>query len=256
MKRQLKQAGFSVVEAVIIILVVAAVAAVGWVVKSRMDKSSEGGTQSSGQVQAEDGVALIKSIGIDLGDYVQIDKLTQETQNHPFSPYGETMEASSARPNPQPNPQPTFILPLGTKVRSLVDGVVSAVPKLYSDDYSIQVQPKGSKYYYETEHVINPLVKPGDSVKAGQVIAEVSTHDEKYHPGFGLYEIGILVGGSSGRPPSHLCPFKYLDPSIKDDTFTFLKKIMTDWDNHVGEQTYNQAGMPVPGCQILDPVEG
>lgn len=37
------------------------------------------------------------------------------------------------------NPQPTFVVPLGTKVRSLVDGVVVAVDELYSHDVTVHV---------------------------------------------------------------------------------------------------------------------
>ena len=104
---------------------------------------------------------------------------------------------------------------MGTKVRSLVDGVVTNVPLLYSNDYSIMVATNSkSQWQYETEHVTNPLVKVGDTVTAGQVIAEVSPHSKDGNSGFGMVEIGILKGGN---PPQHICPFAYLDPSVKDD---------------------------------------
>ena len=75
--------------------------------------------------------------------------------------------------NPQKNPQPVFILPLGTKVRALVDGVVVAVTKLYSGDYTIMVaRTQTSNWIYETEHVINPVVQAGDRVAGGQIIAD------------------------------------------------------------------------------------
>ena len=67
----------------------------------------------------------------------------------------------------------------------MVDGIVVGVPKLYSDDYSIQVaNSMSSRWRYETEHVINPLVKEGDTVKAGQVIAEVSPHSSESNNNF------------------------------------------------------------------------
>jgi len=72
-----------------------------------------------------------------------------------------------------------------------------------------------SQEEYETEHIINPKVKVGDKVVAGQVIAEVSNYNKNL-PGFGIVEIGILKGGN---PPQHICPFSYLDPSIKEETF-------------------------------------
>src|SRR3989344_6377937 len=163
---------------------------------------------------------LLKSIGINIdfydpatgraGDLVFTrDKLQFGVL---FTEYGFTIPASmSATGQNKRNPQPTFILPMGTKVRSLVDGVVVGVPVLYSGDYSVMVaSSKDSQWRYETEHVINPVVKEGDVVKAGQVVAEVSPHDSNYNNGFGLVEIGILHGGN---PSSHVCPFLYLDPT-------------------------------------------
>lgn len=76
-----------------------------------------------------------------------------------------------------------------------------------------------SDWIYETEHVINTVVKVGDKVKAGQVVAEASDYNSHHHPGFALYEIGILHGGN---PPEHVCVFNYLDESIKKDTFAKL----------------------------------
>lgn len=152
------------------------------------------------------------------------------------------------------NPQPTFILPLGTKVRSLVDGVVANIPKLYSGDYSIQVSTNGKmeKWLYETEHVINPLVKVGDPVKAGQIIAEVSDYDRNLD-GFGIVEIGILKGGN---PPQHICPFAYLDPSIKEETFSKIKALYKSWEEYIGNTALYNEAEPIPGCVSLDPIDG
>lgn len=67
-------------------------------------------------------------------------------------------------------------MPRGTKVRALIDGFVIDVPKLYSGDYSVIVSPSiESRWMFETEHVDNPIVKVGDFVKAGQVVAEASS---------------------------------------------------------------------------------
>lgn len=133
----------------------------------------------------------LKSIGFNLGHYdaatktagdIKFTKLTQPNSEI-WVDFGIQDFRSPNDPKKR-NVQPTFILPLKTKVLSLVDGTVSNVEKLYSNDYSIMVTTNGSSLVYETEHVINPLVKVGDKVTAGQVIAEVSTHDSQYHPGF------------------------------------------------------------------------
>lgn len=170
-----------------------------------------------------------------------------------FLEYGNKIKANSARES-RLNPQPTFVAPLGTKVHSIVDGTVYDVPKLYSNDYSIMVQGKDQSVIFETEHVINPLVKKGDTVKAGQVIAEVSDYDSRNLDGLGLVEMGVLL---PGNPPQHACTFDYLDSSVKNEISSQITQLMTDWESYMGDQNiYDQASMPVPGCATQDKVEG
>ena len=52
---------------------------------------------------------------------------------------------------------------------------------------------KNSNVIYELEHIINPTVKVGDKVKAGDIVAQVSDYDSRNTPGYGLVEIGILI---------------------------------------------------------------
>jgi len=107
---------------------------------------------------------------------------------------------------------------------------------------------------YETEHVINPRVKVGDHVTAGQVIAEVSDYDTNLQPGYGIVELGILHGGVT---PEHLCPFAYLDPSIKKETLAKIKAFETSWEKYVGDSSlYNQSNEAIPGCVTLDKLQG
>lgn len=205
----------------------------------------------------------LKSIGINLAPYdattgyagdVQFTKQNLEFERV-FMGYGFEVPANSAGPA-KSNPQPTFIVPLGTKVHSIVDGVVSAMPTLYSGDVSIMVTDgKNENWVYELEHVMNPLVAVGDRVVAGQVVAEVSDYDAKNTPGFGLYEIGILHGGTSG-PPEHVCPFAYLDPSVEANLQASLRQLYTDWEAYWGDTTlYDEAELPI-GCVSTDSITG
>lgn len=148
-------------------------------------------------------------------------------------------------------------MPLGTPVRSLVDGVVAAIPTVWSGDYSIHVTKSGKleRWIYETEHVINPKVKVGDKVTAGQIIAEVSDFDKGAPPGFGAVEIGILHGGGEGLP-EHVCPFAYLDPSIKDETLKKITAFYKSWEEYIGDQTLYPESYEIPGCLTLDSIEG
>jgi len=204
---------------------------------------------------------LLKGIGVNLAAY---DPATNKAGDFVFTrqklqfgrlwmDYAFSIPASSAGAAKR-NPQPTFILPLGTHVRSLVDGVVVDIPKLYSGDYSVMVAPdRQSRWRYETEHVINPTVKIGDRVAAGQVIAEVSDYDSRNTPGFGLVEIGILKGGS---PPQHLCPFQYLDPSIKDTTQRNIRALYRAWETYRGQpDLYDETVEPV-GCLTTGFIDG
>lgn len=196
----------------------------------------------------------LKSIGVNFEDFVFTKEKLQF--NRLFMGFGFFIPESSASPDKK-NPQPTYILPLGTSVRSLVDGVVANMPTLWSGDISIQVTKSGELeiWVYEVEHVINPKVKVGDKVKAGQIIAEVSNFDKGAPPGFGAVEIGILHGGGEGLP-EHVCPFVYLDDSVKEEIFTKIKTLFKSWEEYTGDETLYDESLPIPGCLTLDPIEG
>lgn len=198
----------------------------------------------------------LKSIGVDFEDF----KFTKEKLqfNRLFMPYGFVIPSSvTSNGQDKANPQPTYILPLGTKVRSLVDGIVANMPTLWSGDLSIQVTKSGKleRWVYEVEHIINPKVKIGDKVVAGQIIAEVSNFDKGAPTGFGAVEIGILHGGGEGLP-EHVCPFAYLDESIKEETFTKMNEFFKSWEEYIGDSTLYDENIEIPGCLTLDPIEG
>lgn len=192
--------------------------------------------------------AVIQSWGISVAPYDSTTKRagdmyvgsipfpSDSVMQAPIEYYG----AGPRRPSDPPgyvDPQMTFFVPQGTKVRAVVSGTVCSVKYLntgYSDDYSIglgvsvngqpacQVDPmsgqgSGTIATWEHEHVMAPLVKVGDKVAAGQVIATASYYTERewlYSAGYALYEIGILAPSPDGRP-MHVCPALYLDPTMK-----------------------------------------
>lgn len=207
---------------------------------------------------------LLKSVGIDLGEYDAAHQTVGDLAFTKkklqfgvlFSEFGFTIPADQTRNGQaKENPQPTWLVPLGTKVHALVDGVVVHVTKLYSDDYSVMVATDSkSRWMYETEHIINLLVKEGDVVKAGQVIGEVSPHSSEGNSGYGMVEIGILRGGN---PPQHVCPFAYLDPSVKSRIQGQLLGYYRAWEAYVGDTSrYDEVAQPTPGCLTLEPLSG
>lgn len=171
-----------------------------------------------------------------------------------FMDYGFLI-TETATGRPKRNPQPTFIAPMGTKVRALATGVVVAIPKLYSGDYSVMVaKDRASQFRYETEHVINVRVKVGQRVKAGQIVAEVSPHSSSSNGGLGLFEIGILSGGN---PPKHPCPFAYLEPKIRATIQRHLRSLYREFERIRGDTTlYDEATFPMPGCEMLTAING
>lgn len=248
--------GLIIILLVAIVLIGALVAVRVFVFKPATKNSKEsGGVFNQAQKNQDEPPLKLKSIGINFEDF----KFTKEKLqfNRLFMDYGFVIPANSVSGGKdKSNPQPTYIVPLGTSVRSLVDGVVANMPTLWSGDISIQVTTDGKlqKWVYETEHVINPKVKVGDEVKAGDIIAEVGDFDKGSLAGFGAVEIGILKGGN---PPQHVCPFAYLDDSVKEEILGKLKALFKDWEEYVGDKTlYNEDSYKIPGCLTLEPIEG
>jgi hypothetical protein len=239
----------------------------------------QGNTRGEKGSQNGDGhpPALIKSLGYDFSTGV-VPVLIID--------YGTLTHVDSS--HPEYTLQPTFVLPAGTKVTAIIDGVVCMIPKLYSGDYSVMMAPScdNLNYMWEMEHVINVIVEVGDRVKAGQTVAEVSNYsyeygdpqglnqsrpDRKY--GFDLVEIGLLEGGNA---PLHHCPWLYIDPSYKKELLemmaearksiktetagtpksefilNFLKNHITDWETPEGKPQYNTTDYQAPSCKFTN----
>ncbi|MDO8729093.1 MAG: M23 family metallopeptidase [bacterium] len=213
--------------------------------KSKQDISSE-------SPDLDEPPLKLKSIGIDFEDF----KFTKAKLQFGrlFMGYGFYIPAGNDNPAKY-NPQPTFVVPLGTPVRAIVDGVVADMPTLWSGDISVRITENGKleKWSYETEHLINPKVKVGDRVSAGQILGEVSDFNHGAPAGFGTVEIGIGIGGN---PPHHICPFAYLDDSIKDETFTKMNALFRSWEEYIGDTTLYDESALIPGCLTLDLIEG
>ncbi|MFA6042205.1 MAG: M23 family metallopeptidase [Patescibacteria group bacterium] len=206
---------------------------------------------------------LIKHLGLNVGPYDSATKMAGDIKfiksklggtDRPLSEFGYIIPgANTSTRMDKPNPQPTFSAPLGTKVHAIVDGEVVRIETLYSNDFSIMLaSSRESEWIYELEHVIKPVVKVGDHVKAGDIIAEVSTHDSQHYPGIGLVEIGILRGGN---PPQHVCPFQYLDPTVKVDLQQRIKNLQDAWETYRGNKSIYGTDQII-GCKSLEPIQG
>ncbi|MBI2612403.1 M23 family metallopeptidase [Candidatus Kaiserbacteria bacterium] len=207
----------------------------------------------SPQTNSDEPPLKLKGIGVNFEDFTFTKEKLQFGRL--FMGFGFVIPGSSSSSGQdKSNPQPTYVLPLGTPVRSIVDGVVAAIPTLWSGDVSIQVTANGKmeKWVYETEHLINPKVAVGDKVVAGQIIGEVGSFGNGDPPGYGAVEIGLVKGGQT---PQHVCPFAYLDDSIREATFAKMRDLFQSWEEYVGDQTL-YSDTQIPGCVTLNPIEG
>lgn len=151
--------------------------------------------------------------------------------SHIVGLYGEDV-------NGMKEPQMAFIAPLGTPVISMVDGTVCNLPKLYSNDYSVRVAPPGvacsqgaAGILFEHEHLLNPTVKVGDTVKAGQRIGTVSDYNAHWKSkGMGIIETGVFFAKNDGSgKPWHACLANYLAPDVSSTMIATLTSIEKAW---------------------------
>ncbi|TAJ19677.1 MAG: M23 family metallopeptidase [Dehalococcoidia bacterium] len=180
--------------------------------------------------------------------------------NRVYTEFGFVIPGSTTSTgNDKANPQPTYLAPMGTTVRSAVDGVVDRISDLWSTptlgDVSVMVKPDGlvGRCYavIEFEHVVKPTVRVGDRVVAGQAIAEVGPLNSQGSQGLGLVEFGILTGAGNGRP-LHVCPYAYFDPSARGTQLAILARLISDWEAYAGDSTlYNEATWTggITGCR-------
>lgn len=161
--------------------------------------------------------------------------------------------------------QMAFFLPLGTPVTAMVNGVVCDVPKLYSGDYSVRIAPDGVECVegrmstaIETEHVINPLVKVGDRVMAGQQVATVSDYRKEWAAlGLGVVEIGVSFVKQGDPSAWHACPARFLQPSRATALIAALASIHAAWEAEMGNaDLYDEASQSPLGCTTAQDYNG
>ena len=161
-------------------------------------------------------------------------------------------------------PQLAFMAPLGTPVISMVNGTVCDLPTLYSNDFSVRVAPTGvtcqggaANVLFEHEHLIDPLVKVGDTVKAGQRIGTVSDFNSNWKSkGMGTIETGVffMKNDNSGRP-WHACLSNYLAPSKSASMLSTLSSIEQGWMTVRGDSSlYNLSAQSPVGCLTQDDI--
>ena len=141
----------------------------------------------------------------------------------------------------------------------MINGVVCDIPTLYSLDRSIRIAPIGTPCFpegeggaqvlFEHEHVMNPLVKYGDSVVAGQQIAEVSDYRKDWKTkGMGIVELGVFF--SNNGQPWHACPLRFIDPAIKTELMNKLNTALAAWESELQDSTLYDENSNYILCEV------
>lgn len=167
---------------------------------------------------------------------------------HIFGVYGMDLKGMK-------EPQIAIIAPLGTPVISMVDGTVCNLSKVWSNDYTVGVAPIGTPcmignwatVLFEHEHLINPMVKVGDKVKAGQQIGTVSDYNQHWKAkGFGMIEIGVFFVKKGSNKSWHACPGNYLAPAKRDSMLAVLTSVQMAWMAELSDPTLYDLGAQNP----------
>ena len=167
---------------------------------------------------------------------------------HIFGVYGMDLKGMK-------EPQIAIIAPLGTPVISMVDGTVCNLSKVWSNDYSVRVAPIGTPcmignwatVLFEHEHLINPMVKVGDKVKAGQQIGTVSDYNQHWKAkGFGMIEIGVFFVKKGSNKSWHACLGNYLAPAKRDSMLAVLTSVQMAWMAELSDPTLYDLGAQNP----------
>ncbi|MEK6872870.1 MAG: M23 family metallopeptidase [Nanoarchaeota archaeon] len=139
-----------------------------------------------------------------------------------------------------------FFVPLGTKLRAPVDGIIQVVFFNHTQDWGINFySDKGNNWIVSFEHVVNLVVKEGDVVKAGDIIAEAASRINKE---IAMVELAVWRHGSGEI--YKFCPFEFLDESLKPIYEEKINQLAKDWEEFIGKDVYQQEKWVAPGCLV------
>jgi hypothetical protein len=108
----------------------------------------------------------------------------------------------------------------------------------------------GAYVLYEHEHLLNPTVKVGDKVTAGQKLGIVSDYNPHWKAkGLGVIETGVFFSKKGSNAPWHACLSSFLDPTKKSAMLATLSSAFAAWEAELGDNTlYDEAKMSPVGC--------
>ncbi|UCD04504.1 MAG: M23 family metallopeptidase [Candidatus Woesearchaeota archaeon] len=197
------------------------------------------------EVEEPETLPIIYNIGIDLepwnsetntaGD-VSFDVLQYD--NKIFIEFGADTGDGSL------NVHPMFVLPSGTEIHSVSNGIVYWVETLDDNDYDVCIiRYEGDPWCISYEHVTNPRVKEGDSVKIRDVIGEAGLINEFTESR--KFDLKVWKGG---QIIIDYCPYELLDESVRVEKQAEISQFIKDWEKYIQKDVYNEEEWISPGC--------
>jgi hypothetical protein len=142
------------------------------------------------------------------------------------------------------NPHPMFVLPLGTEIHAVSEGIVNWVKPLDDNDYDVCIyRYEDDPWCVSYEHVSSPMVREGDTVRVGDVIGEAGRINEFVE--FGKFDLKVWKGGTTVL---NYCPYELLDDSVKEEKQAEITRFIRDWEDFLGKDVYPEEDWLSPGC--------
>lgn len=203
-----------------------------------------------GQELKNDIPPVIKNLAVEFGPYDPatgkagdfIFKYQGDQLNKVFWEFGATFGKGTQYEHMMPTLE--YDTDPNASVRAIADGIVRSVAfQAETNDYEIFVSVKDSVWAVDYDHIINPTVKAGDTITAGQELGIVGT----WNNGLGRTEITV---GKYEQDVAYLyCPFKYFDPALRAEYEEKVTRLMSDWEKWRQDQNiYNESENVMPGC--------
>ena len=224
-------------------------------------ESTQGDRQSAGSV-GKDGRPVLESLGVNIDTWDKATNLAGDilftkdiifddghiSDDRPFVDFGL---APKYQPDKK-NIEYWFIMPLGTKLRAPVSGIVRTSYFDHVKDYGVSISDsENSEWQVSFEHMANLTVKDGDRVKAGDIVGESAPRNTSQ----GKYAMTELSVWQAGQSIIKHCPFDFLVDNQKEIYSQKLSQLAADWEAFLGKDIYQEDAWVSPGCLEASIVE-
>jgi hypothetical protein len=220
--------------------------------------------KSGGPCQKDPTPPAIKNLGIEIQTWDGIPGskagaiIFDPNLSKTFEPFGALLGGKV-------NSSINFTIAKGQNVTAPIDGVVVAVEyqtNWWEQDYEIRLRSKmTSAFEVSIDHVSNPLVAFGDTVVAGQVIAQTGNwitggpQNPVTNPNYGIVEIQVnrytALPCNDFTASKMVCPLSLMSSQDLTTYSAKLTQLMADWEAvKSNPQLFDEAAMVLPGCLV------